>query len=231
MNKKILINQPGFIGDIIFVMAIAQDYARKGYEVIIPVFSEYLESPSIEKYFPEIIFISIDEFPIPKQYIFSYYPIEDNEYIYLPLSLSPDRGGDEHMKYKYELLGLDFNSWRNIEIIRDYDAENRLLEFLRIEDEISFNLVNEFHMCHFEKVTIPVNENEKNIYMSKIDGFGLFDWMGVMEKAKSIHTVGTSIVFLMDAFDTMPEEMHLYPRNDKPHSTYDFLLKKNYIYH
>ena len=69
------------------------------------------------------------------------------------------------------------------------------------------------------------------IYMNKIENYTIFDWIGVMEKAQSIHTVGTSIVFLMDAFDSMPKEMHLYSRIDKPHSTYDFLLKKEYIYH
>lgn len=230
MNKKILIDQPGFIGDIIFVMAIAQKYINDGYVVDFPVFKEHVEEPSIQKYFPMINFISMDDF---SQYntFHGVKTVETDEYISIPLRASASRRPSQHMKEKYEFLGLDFNMWRNFEIVRDYDSENKLLELLGIEDGMSFNLINEFHMRHFEKISIPINKNDKNIFMSKIDGFSLFDWIGVMEKAKSIHTVGTSIVFFMDAFDSMPDDMHIYSRNDKPHSTYDFLLKKKYNYH
>lgn len=230
-NKRILIDQPGFIGDIIFVMAIAQKYVNDGNIVDFPVFSEHMKEPSIQKYFPEINFISMDDFPEYDRYCGGIKGVEDYRYISIPLRASATRRPTQHMKEKYEFINLDFNMWRNIKITRDYDAEDRLLELLGIEDGTIFNLINEFHMYFFEKISIPVNINEKNIYMSKIDGFSLFDWIGVMEKAKSIHTVGTSIVFLMDVFDTMPTNMHIYPRNDKPHSTYNFLLKKNYIYH
>ena len=229
-SKKILIDQPGFIGDIIFVMAIAQKYVNDGYVVDFPVFPEHMEKPSIQEYFPTINFMSMDDFPQYNTY-HGVKIVENEEYYSLPLRGSATRRSNQHMKEKYEFLNLDFNMWRNIQINRNYDAETRLVELLGVDDGLPYNLINEFHMRHFERVVIPVNKNDKNIYMSKIEGFSLFDWIGVMEKAKSIHTVGTSIVFLMDALDTMPDDMHLYPRNDKPHSTYDFLLEKKYIYH
>jgi hypothetical protein len=230
-NKKILIDQPGFIGDIIFVMAIAQKYANEGNVVDFPVFSEHMKEPSIQKYFPEINFISMDDFPEYNKYCGGINGVEDDKYITLPLRASATRRPSQHMKEKYELLGLDFNSWRNIQIKRDYNAEKKLMELLGIESGMEYNLINEFHMYYFEKISIPVNVNEKNINMSKIDGFTLFDWIGVMENAKSIHTVGTSLIFLMDAINSIPNDMHFYPRNDKPYSTYDYLLRKKYIYH
>jgi len=135
------------------------------------------------------------------------------------------------MKHKYEIMGLDFNTWRNIKIQRDYDSEKKLFNILELNKKSEYNLINENHKRAFERVVIPVNGDENNIYMSKIDGFTMFDWLGVMENAKSIHTVGTSLVFLMDIYDTMPTEMHIYPRSDKPLSTYDYLLKDKYKFH
>lgn len=67
--------------------------------------------------------------------------------------------------------------------------------------------------------------------MSKIDGYSIFDWIGIMVNAQSIHTVGTSLVFLMDIIISMPSDMHIYRRTDKDHSTYNYLLTKKYIYH
>lgn len=230
MNQKILIDQPGFLGDIIFVIAIAQKYVNDGYDVDFPVFKEHMEEPSIQKYFPLINFISMDDFPQYNTY-HGVDIVDNEEYHSLPLRASASRRGNQHMKEKYEFLGLDFNLWRDIQITRDYDAEKKLLNHLEITDDLEFNLINENHMYFFEKISIPVNKDEKNIYMSKIDGFSLFDWIGVMEKAKSIHTVGTSIIFLMDTYNTMPEDMHFYPRKDKSYSSYDYLLNKKYIYH
>ena len=229
-NKKILMDQPGFIGDIIFVMAIAQKYANDGYIVDFPVFPEYVTNPSIQKYFPTINFISMNDFSNYNRY-HSVKMIEDENYKCLPLRASASRRSDQHMKEKYEFLGLDFNMWRDIEINRDYDAENKLMKKIGIEKGMKYNLINEYHMYFFEKISIPVNNSEKNIYMSKIDGYSVFDWIGIMENAKSIHTVGTSLIFFMDSLSTMPKNMHLYPRKDKSYSSYDYLLKKNYTFH
>ena len=58
-----------------------------------------------------------------------------------------------------------------------------------------------------------------------------------MEKAQSIHTIATSLQYLMDTIDTMPADMHIYRRaGDKEgtfhdHSLYEYIFKKNYVYH
>ena len=101
--KKILIDQPGYLGDIIFIMAITQKFSNLGYKVIIPVPDEYIEYPSIQKYFPAIKFVSNKKDPIPSKYIDVILPFEDDEYIYLPLGKSPISGGTQHMKHKYEM--------------------------------------------------------------------------------------------------------------------------------
>jgi len=102
-----------------------------------------------------------------------------------------------------------------------------------------YNLINEFHRPFFHNTPLIVESEYRNIYMSQLEGYSLLDWIGVMEKAQSIHTIATSLIFLMDSIDSMPEEMHLYRRYRGEehnggywnHSDYDFLLNKNYVYH
>ena len=104
--KKVLINQPGFWGDLIHIMAIAQDYANKGHEVIIPVSTQYL---SIQKNFPMIKFVLIDEFPEWKYYNAFDTLYEDDKYILLPLGRSPFWEGDQNrnMEKKYTVLNTN----------------------------------------------------------------------------------------------------------------------------
>ncbi len=231
MNKKVFVDQPGYLGDIIFVMAIAQKYAKEGYVVDYPVYDEYLESPSIQKNFPTINFASINKFPNYKKYYCTKLS-EDSEYIYLPfISNYLKNPCHNHMEFKYKYLNIPVSTWRNVEITRDFNAENKLSLELGIKEGEKYNLVNEYHKRAFVKAPIRFNSKNKNIFMSKIKGYNLFDWIGVMEKAESIHTVGTSIIFLMDAINTMPKEMHIYRRLAGDHSSYNYLLNKKYIYH
>lgn len=237
--KKILILQPGGLGDIIFVMAIAQQYVKDGYVVDFPLYNTHLENPSLQKYFPEVNLISMDNFTLTKfehynqkKYALAIDLYEDDTYLTIPVGGSPLRSkqATQHMKNKYDFLNLKLDLWRDIKIKRDFSSEKKLMKKLGIESGSEYNLINENHHHRFNKINIPVNPNENNIYMSKMDGFSLFDWIGVMVNAKSIHTVGSSIVFLLELYD-MSNDIHIYRRADKPHSTYDYLLKKPYNYH
>jgi len=226
--KRVLIDQPGFMGDIIFVMAIAQKYADDGYIVEFPVFGEHIKI-SIQKYFPTIKILPTGECPAYHKYHGDRI-IDDGEYLYLPLYASGFIS-HQHMKYKYEMLGFNYNMWRNIKISRDYDAEKKLFNALELKEGDKYNLINEYHQSTFIKIPIFVDNGYKNIYMNKIENYSIFDWIGVMEKAQSIHTIGTALIFIIDALITMPNDLHIYRRLDKGHDSYDYLLNKTYIYH
>lgn len=230
-SQRILLDQPRYLGDIIFVMAIAQKYASEGYVVDFPLEDEYYNIP-IQKYFPNsnINYIRLNEFFDYAKYN-GINMITDEKYIYLPLAESWARGMYKHMKNKYDSIGLSVNMWRNVIINRDYETENRLFSLLGLNVGDKYNLINENHQKTFIRVPIHVENEYKNIYMSKIDGYSIFDWIGIMVNAQSIHTVGTSLVFLMDIIISMPSDMHIYRRTDKDHSTYNYLLTKKYIYH
>ena len=69
--------------------------------------------------------------------------------------------------------------------------------------------------------------------MNKIDGFTMLDWRKVIENAKTIHTVGTSINIIIEVMDTMATEYHLYARKPIEHDCnhYNYLFNKGYIEH
>lgn len=229
-KKRILLDQPRYLGDIVFVMAIAQKYANEGYVVDFPLEDEYYFQ-SLNEYFPNINFIRLSEFFDYKKYS-GLRMIEDDEYIYLPLAESWQRVSYPHMRDKYECLGLKYDMWHDITIKRNFDKEKKIFEILQINADEKYNLINENHSKKFIKTNILVNNGAKNVYMKKIEGYSIFDWIGVMEKAQSIHTVGTSIIFLLDVVQTMPDDMHIYKRQGlNDHSPYNYLLNKKYIYH
>jgi hypothetical protein len=234
-NKKILFNQPYFLGDIIFVMALIQKYVNDGYDILYPVRDEYY---NLQKNFPTVKMIPLSKFPEYEKYNTHQVIVEDSVYIVLSLRYSYERVTTQHMKNKYECVGLPMKMWRDIKIVRDYNMENKLFIELGLKPDEKYNLINEFHRPFFHRTPIIIKNEYKNIYMSKLGNYSLLDWIGIMEKAQSIHTIATSLIFLMDSIDTMPKDMYLYRRYKGEehnggywdHSDYNYLLNKNYIY-
>ena len=233
--KKILINQPGYWGDIIYVMAIAQKYVNGGYTVYMPIFDEYLNSYDFNMYFPNINFVKISEFEKYEKYSNYKNIYEDSEFIVLPLRCSPEFGGLKHMLSKYEICGIEPNTWKNIQITRNKNKENELLKILGIKNGDKYNLINNLHSKGVISNSVPksINNGYRDIYMKNIESFSIFDWISVIENAKTIHTVHTSIHYLIEINDNINGEVHIYPREsiNEKHSKYDYLFSKNYIYH
>jgi len=236
-NKKVLINQPYFLGDIIFVMALIQKLVTDGYEVIYPVRDEYM---NLQKNFPTVNMVALSRFSKYEHYNRVEPLYVDNEYQVISLRHSFTRKGlPYHMNNKYECMGLPVDMWRDIKIIRDFETENKLFNVLELKSDEKYNLINKNHRPFFRNNGQPiiVENGFRNITMEMIEGFSLLDWIGVMEKAQSIHTVATSNQYLMETIPTMPKEMHIYRRYNEnnntywDHSSYEFLFKGNYIWH
>jgi hypothetical protein len=225
----IYIYQPRFLGDIIFTIAIAQKLSKDGEDVSFVVDESYLKEVSIKGYFPEINFISTQHFTFSEKKAGIYYLGNDTIINLLDTSFS-----FRHMMEKYKISQLPMKTWRELKITRNKSSETRLIKFLGLDSGEKFNLINEYYSNKKTDFLLPKIENNfKNIYLDKIDGFSLFDWMGVIEKAESIHTVHTSIQYLIDILPNTTADLHIYPRVEifEPHSYYNYLFSKNYIYH
>jgi hypothetical protein len=234
-NKIIVINQPYFLGDILFSMAQVQKYVNDGYNVIYPVRDEYM---NLQKNFPMVKLVPLSQFYEYETLNTPQPIIETDRYVILSLRHSYTRKGlPYHMRDKYEAFGLPLDLWRELLIIRDYEAEKKLFAEIGVNPDEKYNLINEFERPFFNRIPIVVESEYRNIYMSKIGNFSLLDWIGVIEKAQSIHAIGSAILYVMETISTMPNEIHIYRRWDEntnkfhDHMNYSFLFNKNFIYH
>ena len=102
---------------------------------------------------------------------------------------------------KYKYCQIDYRDWTNyVSFNRNKEREEYLKNFLGIKNGEKYNFINNLygtppHTARNENI-IPKN-SFKNIYMNIYDWDHVFDWLGVIEQAEEIHTVETSLCYLM----------------------------------
>lgn len=97
----------------------------------------------------------------------------------------------------YDQMGIDYSErFSGFFISRDFDRERQL--------EKKLNLPKEFAFCNFScssgSFDTKVNTNLKKITPSPITD-SIFDWIGVLSKAKEIHTLDSSFFHLVKQLD------------------------------
>lgn len=144
------------------------------------------------------------------------------------------------MKSKYMLFQRDWQDWkRDAQWVWDMEKESQLMEQLGLEFGEPYTLVNTTFRADFSgKRTIsllgPLAKGMKVVEMKQLNGFSLFDWARVIENATEIHTVSTSIIYLMELLNLKAERVHIYLRrpDESNHKNYDYILQRhNYILH
>lgn len=240
---KYIFNQFRGLGDIIFIMQIAQEEVAKGNRVLFPVESHYLE---IAKHFPGVEFIDKKDLKINyENRSFVWEKINDEIFDVIPFRFANDIlqvPYTDCMKAKYwyfdKSKGLykeSWTRWRNFTIKRDHEAEERLLKLVNPSGE-PFNLINRNFRTNFSgKSDIKFKSENINIEMRAIKGFTMIDWSRVLEEAQVIHTVGTSINYLIEKLN-IKVPIHLYKRlpEERDFKNYDYILdqeNKKYIFH
>ncbi len=217
------------IGDIIFEQTLVLALAQGG-DVLWPVLPDFVEG--LTRAYPAITFISVDALPLNYE--------RREEYTIGNLRVLPLRFADsildvpysENMKSKYKLYGMDWHDWkRDAMWQRDYAREQELWDQLGLKDGTPYNFINTNYGSGVPfQIEEPALDNDYAVVrMQIIEGFSLFDWALVIERAATVHTVSTSIIYLLELLDLAAPEVHLYAR--KPHeldfSAIDYLLQKH----
>ncbi len=236
-----IFNQFRGLGDILFIMQIAQEEVAKGNRVIIPVESHYVE---ISKHFPGVDIVDMKTFPINYDIRHVY---DADAYRVIPFRFANDILNVPYtdcMKAKYwfwdkcrgGVVGDNgWMRWRNFKFTRDEVNEQILFEMLNPKNE-PFNFINRHFRTNFSgKSPIKVNNGLLNIEMKPIKGFTLIDWSLILERSSNIHSVGTSINYLIEKLD-INCPIHLYKRlpEERDFKNYDYILdqeNKKYIFH
>ena len=211
-----LIYQPLGLGDILWVQSIVDHYIEKGYEVIYPVgelyydmVSEYIQKPGLTWYHEN------DDYPM-KYIVGQTNILRSNDQVYLPL-----RYADLHInislmltKYAFAELPLPDDYRNHFDLKRNYEREQKLIDTYNLHGD--YVLVNENFATPPTTVKRTINvDTDLPIYYMDIEkdnenGFHLFDWIGALQSAKAIHSVGTSICYLIDKY--CDNDMHIYER-------------------
>jgi hypothetical protein len=240
-----VINQPGGLGDIIWIQPIVDHMIDRGYEVIYPVKDVYYEmiSRSIRKdglrWVPET-----GEYPM-KECFSSINPIKSGEDLYLPIQYA-DRHLPPHcpvMISKYCWVGIPIKNWHNsFTIDRKKEKENRVFEIYNIDRSKPYSLVNMTFgtppdLNFTREISVPVHTDQVlEMKIDKENDLCLFDWMAAIEEASEIHTVETAVCYLVDKY-AKTENINMYEkrRKDEPSNYYNMISlvyrNPNWMYH
>jgi hypothetical protein len=226
--KNIVVNQYFGLGDILFIEPIYRYLNDLGLKVIAPIQDQYLW---IQDHIGYVDFRGISEFDMDyERFDFgilktlsgeevpdtAYLPLRFSDQIYRDLRPHDSSASRYWMTDKYSVLGLSYNLWKNISLDRNLEKEDELKSIVLKDLEGS-----EYDFCNsFYQNTLNINLDLENkvkkevpvISMTKIDGYTMVDWSGVIEGAKRVHTVSTSLLYMIQTIHNEDKEYHLYPR-------------------
>lgn len=237
MDKIAIIKQTCGLGDILFTSKIRKILENDGYRVIHPVIQEYSWiSDYIEGEFPVINDFNyldlLNNCNLKPEKI-----IKDNVEIYLvPLQTADRLFEGSVMDAKYKLMNIDLTDWSDyLNIKRNKIKEEELLKKLGISESDDFIVINNKYGSppSYATKSINVNTTSKIIYLDFYEGYSLFDWLKVLEIAKEIHVVESSINFLLEKENIDPKKVFLYSKHEPSSFSqvkHLFLKKWNYIY-
>ena len=234
--NKIIIRQPAGIGDIFFTQKIAH-YLHQHYklDIIWPVIPEFIWIKDYIKN-PFLHFVLIDsefegkhvlENDVP--YIFEY----DN-FLVIPLQRADWVFNGSVMDAKYKMVDLDFEDWRDYFIFeRNIEKENELYyNILGLNDDSKYCLISKNYGSppDFRSVDIQYFGNLNIIELSFIDNITLIDWCKVIENATEIHTMDSSINYIIDKLKLKAKNISLYLKPGGDTAKHLFKTKFNNIY-
>ena len=238
-----MIYQPCGLGDILFLQKIAHYMKELKYDVYWPVISEF---DWLNEYIPYFNFISWEDNdnklngpPLPESVSFprkeDYLPNKRTEMSKEFFFFQGFGNYSPIMAGKYDHIGMDWTDWRDYILFnRNIEKENELFyNILGLSDNEEYVFVNRNYRTRPNKMIYPNisidpdDYNSKVIELKIIDGFSIFDWCKVLENAKIINMIETSMNYLLESpqlFDTIKEKQLIL------HSSHNNFSEVRYLF-
>jgi hypothetical protein len=143
------------------------------------------------------------------------------------------RGHWDVMGTKYEGLGISYDDWQDyFKYNRNVEREENLRKSLGIEKGEPFIFINPYYSVYkpmngvFKQV--PEGYDGKVIVMdANVPDGKVFDWCWIFENAEEIHSVDTSIHYIIETLNLKATRLTIHPRHYKyAERVYDGILKK-----
>ena len=160
-----------------------------------------------------------DFFPL-RHYYFSNNRVPltaNNNEIYLPLQYADLSFPNESvLKAKFKIMGFDHMQWQDhFSFKRDRNKEDALYyNVLNLKDDTEYAFVNMWYGSPPGQVKNDTHIDTKlpKIDMSIIEGFSIFDWCKVIEKANELYCVDTSLFYIIEYLDLKANKLEAYSK-------------------
>jgi len=190
-NNKLLIKQPGKVGDIICVLPIAKWYADKGYAV------DWLAPGEYAPMFRHIDYCRRVDTAKDIDYgrvIDLSFGLDARSVNHAEWLRRRDRG-QSFVEFKYELSGVPISELRKLQYRRNYEKEQALYDKLEKHSYILCHL----HSAYGTPVSIADGRTDDCVHFQPVQDYTIFDWREVIEKATEIHCIDSSLCNFVDA--------------------------------
>lgn len=209
-----IIKQPAGLGDILFLQKAAHEISKRDKcNILWPVTSQYI---NIKDYIPYFTFVDIN-----------YDFFQKDEYNRCPQGTiqnnvictdGASRNGCGIMTSKYDLLGIDCANWADgLKFNRNLDKERSLFyDVLGLNDETIYCVFNNKigSAGHESTWNNPRPTDRRVVDIKEIDGFSVFDWCMVLERAEEFQLMETCFCYLIEVLETRAKKYMLYHRSE-----------------
>lgn len=230
---KILIRQPAGIGDILFLQKLIDEIVEEtGLEVIYPLkpnlfyLKDYINSKAT--------FVSEDDDFEFKSIYNTQTIIQNGDVCFFPIQdFNHMFSTGDIMKIKYDAFGKDWKGWQNsIRLIRNHEREQKLWDYLKLENK-KYILTNKNFGTPPDSLQIQMNINTELplINMDYLGFDNVFDWIKVFENAEEIHTVETSVCYIMECIDLKTDKVYMHKRGNQNNFNYIDGIYNKFIKH
>jgi hypothetical protein len=226
--KNIVVNQYFGLGDILFIEPIYRYLKDLGLNVIAPIQNQYLWIGDHIKYveFKDMYKFDMDyerfDFGIFRDLSgneisdTAYLPLRFSDQIFRELPPHDCSASRYWMTDKYSVLGLDHSKWASISLDRNLEKEEELKSIvLKNIGDSPYDFCNSFYQNSLN-INLDLENQVKQdlplISMSKMEGYSMVDWASIIEGARKVHTVSTSLLYMIQSFYQPEKEYHLYAR-------------------
>jgi len=247
MKHLALIDQARGLGDIFFLQKAATLISERVDNIIWPIhpkynyLHQYLKTPKVsyfsfpikESDFSESVKIwhkvLYDNF---KYNNFKSVILGKNVIHYIPFRTSMSMlnvNSDQVMYSKYKIINTNFSDWKNyFKFVRNPEREDELRKRYGIEKGEKFVFVNTMYYTNGHRTYDIKPETDYKIVYNDSSLCHIFDFCWILENAQEIHTVETSICYLVESLNTT-DRIFCYPRKklngDNEYPNYDYINK------
>ena len=113
---------------------------------------------------------------------------------------------DSFIQFKYELAGVDVKKSFSLKLNRNISREEKLYDFVVGKKE-NYTLVHNVSDCGEAPVYFEV---DNPVYYLKVGDYTPFDWIKIIENAKEIHAIDSSLVNLVEMLPNIKAKLVYY---------------------